>query len=135
MVSYATPARFVVAFAVGAALLLALAVGLDWPGRILASAGALLLGAEALHDSLVRPTLTADGAGLVVRRMSGARVFEWRDIDAVRAHESRRVFVLQSLEIDIGDHLIAVPGFRLGSDPAIVAERLMHLRSAGASEQ
>ena len=136
MVRYATPARLVAVFAVGAALLLALAVALDWPGRILAVAGALLLGGEALHDGVLRPTLIADEAGLRVRTMSGSRSFDWRNIDALRAHESRRVFVLQSLEIDVGDELFALPGLRLGADPAVVVERLQQLKlSADASER
>ena len=130
MLSYATPPRLIAAFSAGAAVLLVVAVDLDWPGRILAFAGALLLASEALHDAVVRPTIRADESGITVRTMRGRLHYPWPAVDDVRAHEARRLFVLQSLEIDTGDELVAVPGLRLGADPAAIAGQLQALRAS-----
>ena len=127
---YATPPQVAVAFVAATTALVVASVFLDWPGRILALSSALLLGVEAVHDVLVRPTLYADADGLVVRSFRGERRFAWQSIDSIRAHEARRIIVLQSLEIEIGDELVADPGLRLGADPAVVADRLSALKSS-----
>ena len=132
MLTYATPARLVVGFAAATATLVVVALFLDWPGRILALGAAVLRGLETIRDALVRPTLTAYADALVIRHGLVRRRISWAQVEAVRCHEARRLFVLQSLEIDLGEELIAVPGLRLGADPATVALRLEALRSAGS---
>jgi Bacterial PH domain len=110
---------------VGAVVLVA-----DWPGRILLGTAALGLAADALHDLVARPRLSAGPDGVVVRTWGGPRRFAWQGL-RVRVRTTRRLGVMtRSLEIDVDpavddDGALIVLGRRdVGAPVEEVARRL-----------
>ena len=99
------------------AALLALAVVDDGPGRIMFGVAALLAAGESLRGALLRPTLaiTDDGV-LVARGFVDRELLPWSAIDdAALQRRSRRGASAKWLELDTGERLITVPGYRLGA--------------------
>lgn len=123
--------------AVGLGLALA-AVAVDAAGRLLVGAAALLFLGLAARDALLRPRLTADEDGVVVRRLGGRTRLPWPQL-RVAVRETRRLGVAsRSLELDTAagpddTGLLVVLGRReLGSDPDAVADQLRRLDPTGA---
>ncbi|HYO35070.1 MAG TPA: PH domain-containing protein [Geodermatophilus sp.] len=125
-----------VVLAAGGALLVLAALTLDAGGRVLVgSAGALLVGL-ALRDLALRPRLSADGGGVVVRTLTGRTRLPWPGL-RVRLRTTRRLGVVSRLlELDTAggpddDGTLVLLGRRdLGTDPAAVAQALEALRPA-----
>lgn len=117
--------------AAAGAVLVAIAVALlDPVGRVLVSAGGLLLLALAARDLVLRPRLTAGPEGVVVARLSGRLRLDWAGL-RVRVRPSRRLGVRwQVLELDTAagpddDGVLVLLGRRdLGADPREVARAL-----------
>jgi len=113
------------------------AVGVaDWPGRILLGIAALGLAADALHDVVARPRLSAGPDGVVVRTWGGAHRLAWHGLRA-RVRTTRRFGLLtRTLEIDVDpavddDGVLLVLGRRdLGAPVEDVARRLRELDPA-----
>jgi hypothetical protein len=124
---------------VAAALVLglaAVALGGDWPGRILLGTAALGLAVLAVHDLVARPRLAAGPDGVVVRSWGGSRRLAWDGLRA-RVRTTRRLGVLsRTLEIDVEpvldeDGVLVVLGRRdLGAPVEEVARHLRELNPA-----
>ncbi|PWW22165.1 PH (Pleckstrin Homology) domain-containing protein [Geodermatophilus normandii] len=118
-----------------AGALLALgALTLDAAGRVLVGAAGALLLAVALRDVVLRPRLTADGAGVVVRTLGGRDRLPWAGL-RVRLRTTRRLGVRSRLlELDTAagpddaGTLVLLGRRDLGADPAAVARALEALR-------
>jgi hypothetical protein len=125
---------------VGLGLALA-TVALDAAGRLLVGAAALLFLGLALRDALLRPRLTADEDGVVVRGLGGRTRLPWPHL-RVAVRTTRRLGVTsRSLELDTAagpddSGVLVVLGRReLGSDPEAVADRLRRLDPTGGRRQ
>jgi hypothetical protein len=122
----------------GAALVAALLVVDDAPGRLLLGVAAALLLALAARDVLQRPRLAAGPDGIRVRRLVGGLHLPWARVQ-VRVRETRRLGMRTvTLELDTAagpeddDGVLIVLGRRdLGADPAAVARRLHELDPTG----
>jgi Bacterial PH domain len=128
------PAETVALAAIGLGLALAVLL-VDPVGRVLVGAAALLVLALAAHDALLRPRLSADPDGVVVRTLSGRRLLPWHGL-RVQVRASRRWGVRsRTLELDTAagpddDGVLVVLGRRdLGADPEEVARVLRGLTS------
>lgn len=121
----------VVAEALAALALAVVAAGSDRPGRVLGGLAAVLLGCVAARDALLRPTLEADAEGMWIRTGVRRRRVRWADLTAVRTDRvTRRLVTSRSLELDLGDDLVILPGRRLGGSPAEVADAIGELHAA-----
>jgi PH (Pleckstrin Homology) domain-containing protein len=123
-----------VAVALGGVLLVLAAPGLDAVGRVLVGTAGLLLLAVALRDVVLRPRLSADGAGVVVRTLGGRTRLPWAAL-RVRLRTTRRLGTRsQVLELDTAagpdevGTLVLLGRRELGADPAAVARSLEALR-------
>ncbi|SNS78745.1 PH domain-containing protein [Geodermatophilus saharensis] len=118
----------------GGVLLALAALTLDTAGRVLVGAAGALLLALALRDVLLRPRLSADPGGVVVRTLSGRTRLPWPGL-RVRLRSTRRLGVRSRLlELDTAagpddDGTLVLLGRRdLGTDPAAVAQALEAMR-------
>ncbi|HJX45432.1 MAG TPA: PH domain-containing protein [Geodermatophilus sp.] len=125
-----------VVLAAGGALLVLAALTLDAGGRLLVGAAGALLVGLALRDLALRPRLSADPGGVVVRTLTGRTRLPWPGL-RVRLRTTRRLGVLSRLlELDTAggpddDGTLVLLGRRdLGTDPAAVAQALEALRPA-----
>jgi hypothetical protein len=123
-----------VVLAAGGALLVLAALTLDAGGRLLVGAAGALLVGLALRDLALRPRLSADPGGVVVRTLTGRIRLPWPGL-RVRLRTTRRLGVLSRLlELDTAggpddDGTLVLLGRRdLGTDPAAVAQALEALR-------
>jgi hypothetical protein len=129
-VSFAPKPALVVAL-LGAGLAAAgLTVLLDNPGRLLFAVMAAAILIEAARLALVRPTLVADRTGVHLHRVVGTRTYPWPDIGPVTTRTTRRLVAVPTLELDLGDTLVVIASYRLGTDPSDVADALEGMRSA-----
>lgn len=123
--------------AVGLGLALA-AVALDAAGRLLVGAAALLVLGLAARDALLRPRLSADEDGVVVRRLGGRTRLPWPQLRVAVRTTRRLGMTSRALELDTAAGpddagVLVVLGRReLGDDPEAVAERLRRLGATGA---
>ena len=111
------PALVAVLFA-GAFAAASIAITLDTPGRLLFGCLAVVALAEAVRG--LRPALTADADGITVATLTGHRHHPWSDVESVAPmappSSGRRLRRTgNALEIDLGDRLVVVPGYRLGA--------------------
>ncbi len=120
----------------GGVLLALAALTLDAGGRVLVGAAGVLLLGLALRDAVLRPRLSADPAGVVVRTLAGRTRLPWPGL-RVRLRTTRRLGVRSRLlELDTAagpddDGTLVLLGRRdLGTDPADVARALEALRPA-----
>ena len=127
---WATPWRYLAASAVGAVLLVGIGLRTGRPGTFLCVVAAAALAAVAARDGLLRPTVEATDSVLCV--VAGVRrlCVSWKVVGTIRSTRIRRVMVQSSLEVELGDELVVIPGYRLGAPPDEVAEALRALRSA-----
>ena len=123
-----------VALALGGLLLVLGALTLDAGGRVLVGGAGLLLVALAARDVALRPRLSADAGGVVVRTLSGRTRLPW-PLLRVRLRTTRRLGVRSRLlELDTaagpddGGVLVLLGRRDLGTDPAAVARALEALR-------
>jgi hypothetical protein len=126
-VHYAAAPRLVIAIFAAALGCLAACAAEDTPGRLLLVIVALVLLAEAIRLAAVRPVLRADHGGLVLRSGWRERRWQWAQLAAVRAARTTRLVRLATLEIDLGEELVVIAGYRLGSDPAAIAAALENM--------
>lgn len=127
--TWATPWGIVLVEIAGAAVLLAAGLLAGRASLAIGAVAAGLLAAMALRDSLLRPTLRADHAGLVIVDGLQRRCFTWNNVEDVRAARiSRRAAVSDVLEVDAGDVLVLVSRRRLGAPPREVAAALVAFR-------
>jgi len=116
------------ALAVVGAALAAVAVPLEPVGRLLVGAAALLLLALAVRDLLLRPRLTADTDGVVVRRVAGRVAIPWGRVRASVRTTRRLGTTSRTLELEdvADDTVLLVLGRRdLGAAPEDVAATLL----------
>jgi PH (Pleckstrin Homology) domain-containing protein len=120
----------------GGTLLVLAASTLDAGGRVLVGAAGVLLLALAVRDVVLRPRLSADPGGVVVRSLAGSTRLPWAEL-RVRLRTSRRLGMRSRLlELDTAagpddDGMLVLLGRRdLGTDPAAVAQALEALRPA-----
>ncbi len=123
-----------VVLAAGGALLVLAALTLDAGGRLLVGAAGALLVGLALRDLALRPRLSADPGGVVVRTLTGRTRLPWPCL-RVRLRTTRRLGVLSRLlELDTAGGpddagtLVLLGRRDLGTDPAAVAQALEALR-------
>ncbi|MGY1653424.1 PH domain-containing protein [Geodermatophilus sp. SYSU D01119] len=125
-----------VVLGLGGLLLVLAALTLDAGGRVLVGAAGVLLLALAVRDVVLRPRLSADTGGVVVRGLSGRTTLPW-PLLRVRLRTTRRLGVRSRLlELDTAagpddDGVLVLLGRHdLGADPAAVAAALEALRPA-----
>ncbi|MGY1615857.1 PH domain-containing protein [Geodermatophilus sp. SYSU D00691] len=113
---------------------LALAVLLVDPlGRVLVGAAALLMFGLAARDALLRPRLSAEPDGVVVRTLGGRRLLPWGGLRVQVRTTSRWGLRSRTLELDTAagpddDGVLVLLGRRdLGTDPEEVARTLRGL--------
>ncbi|MGY1807576.1 PH domain-containing protein [Blastococcus sp. SYSU D00669] len=113
---------------------LALAVLLVDPlGRVLVGAAALLVLGLAARDALLRPRLSAELDGVVVRTLVGRRLLPWGGLRVQVRTTSRWGLRSRTLELDTAagpddDGVLVLLGRRdLGTDPEEVARALREL--------
>lgn len=127
------PALVVLGWILAAAAALWLVLTSDPAGRLLAAVAAVGLAVAALHGSLVRPRLSADGDGLAVRGVSGFRRWPWPavDVQVVRIRRLGRdvsMLELEARDAEGNEHLFVLTRLDLGTEPEDVAEALDALR-------
>ncbi len=135
MTSYAVSRRLVALLAAASLTGLAVAVRTPPPGRFLFVVIAVAAGVETVRALVFRPTLRADERGIeVVSGVSRHRI-PWHVVQAVTTlgvPDSGKALRRRAdaLEIDLGDRLIVVPAYRLGTSAAEAASSLDELRTA-----
>ena len=125
-----------VVLAAGGALLVLAALTLDAGGRLLVGAAGALLVGLALRDLALRPRLSADPGGVVVRTLTGRTRLPWPGL-RVRLRTTRRLGMRSRLlELDTAagpddpGTLVLLGRRDLGTDPADVVRALEALRPA-----
>jgi hypothetical protein len=103
----------------GAAAVALLTITVDGPGRLLLTLLAVALVVEGVRG--LRPTLTAGEDGLTVARLFSTEHHPWHEVDSVGTMRppgsGRRLRrSANTLEIDLGDRLLVVSGYRLGAN-------------------
>lgn len=130
------PAQTAVKFAAAVACAALALVSLGDPQFVLL-AGVVAVGAAvlAVRDVLAPVRLEADEDGLTAVRGYATRTrLAWREVDAVRVDERRRLLSkTMLLEIETEDDLIMFSRFDLGADVRDVAEALTELRDHAKS--
>ncbi len=123
-----------VAVVSGGVLLTLAALGLDAGGRVLVGTAGLLLLATGLRDVVLRPRLSADEAGVVVRTLGSRTRLPWAGL-RIRLRTTRRLGMRSELlELDTAagpdeaGTLVLLGRRDLGTDPAAVARSLEALR-------
>lgn len=119
-VEYAVPGWVLGVLATVSAGALVVAAGAAAPGRFLSLVLAAATGGEVLRGALLRPTLAADAHGIEVATGLRRERFPWPAVTNVAPMSppsggGRLRRRAAALEIDLGDRLIVVPGYRLGA--------------------
>lgn len=137
-VRYAVPPWLVTALAVACAVAVVAALDAEAPGRFLFWVLAAATGTEAVRSLLLRPTVAADEHGVTV--VSGLRRerHPWGTVVSVGtlappSGGGRMRRRAAALEIDLGERLLVVPGYRLGAPVDEVVAALEALRPWGGS--
>lgn len=108
----------------------------DAPGLLLAAVAAVGLAAAALHGTVARPRLRADGDGVTVSGLAGRRHLPWSRVRDVRARAVRRLgrnstmLELDAVDPDGTERLLVFGRLDLGDDPVDVAEAVRAARPA-----
>ena len=125
--SVGPPRERLLATASAVVLLTAAFLGSDLPGRVLTGPVRRAAVAVLARDVLLRPVLSADGAGLTV--VSGVRRVQvpWGEVERLRVVTDRRT---PMLEVDLGETVLVVPRGRLDQPLDEVLDGLRALRSA-----
>ncbi|HEU0131266.1 MAG TPA: PH domain-containing protein [Mycobacteriales bacterium] len=128
----------VLAVAAGGAVALAADRSLG-QGRLLFAIAAVAAGGEAARSLVLRPTLAADAAGVMVATGLRRQWFTWAEVEAVRTLRppsggGRARRSANALELDLGDRLVVVPAYRLGAPPDEVVATLTALASGAPSD-
>lgn len=132
MTSFAVRPWLAAVFAAASLTGVAVAVRTQPPGRFLFLVIAVAAGVEAVRAAVFRPTLRADANGIeLVRGVTRERI-PWRlvqNVTALGSPESGRTLRRRAdaLEIDLGDRLIVVPAYRLGTSAAEASASLIEL--------
>ena len=114
------PAPWVVAaLALASVVLTALAVSSPGAERFLFAVPALAVGAEALRSAVLGPTLVTDDDGIEVLAGLRRQRHPWSSVVSIGAMSppssgGRLRRSANALEIDLGDRLILIHGYRLG---------------------
>lgn len=125
--TFATSPWLVAGLAAAAALLgRSSATATGGAERFLLAVPAVVLAAEALRSALLRPTLAADEDGIEVVTGWSRKRYPWSSVVSVGAmgppsSGGRLRRRANALEIDLGERLLVVPGYRLGKPVAQVA--------------
>jgi hypothetical protein len=128
VLTYAPDSRAVAAAFGATAVLVVVAVLVGGEGAILAGAAAALLLLEGVHGAVVRPTLVADPDGLTVAHgLSHVRV-PWDEVAAIRTAPLSHLVRTTALEVDTGEQVFVLTGYRLGAPPTEVAAAIDALR-------
>ena len=133
---YAVPPWLVAALALACAAALAAGVSTGGPGRFLFWVLAAATGGEALRSALLRPTLAVhpDGLELVtgLRRERHPWVAVVRVAPLTPPGDGGRLRRrAAALEIDLGERLVVVPGYRLGAPVDDVVASISDARPGG----
>jgi len=128
--TYRMRPALVAALLAGAVVAAALAATQDTPGRLLLGALALVTTAEGVRG--LRPALTADDDGITVATLTGRAHHPWSHVVAVAPlappSSGRRLRrSTNALEVDLGERLLVVPGYRLGTGIDEVVSTLRRL--------
>lgn len=132
--AYAPRGGWPVACVAAAGALVAVAAGLDRPGRLLVAGAVAVLVALAGRDVVQRPVLEAAPDGLLLWSGFRRTLVTWTDVVGVRLgqerHWSSRGPLLElDLRGPVGqERLVVLPARRLGADPAQVVALLSDLR-------
>lgn len=134
--TYAVRPALVALLAAGAVAALAAAVFLDGPGRFLLAVAAAGAAFEAVRSALLRPTLSADAEGVEVASGLTRERHPWSAVAAVAplrppGSGGRLRRRANAVEIDLGERLLVVPGYRLGAPVPDVLSALDSLRAGG----
>jgi hypothetical protein len=119
--AFAARPRTALAFLAAGIGAAAIGYSLDAAGQLLLSAVAFLLLMEGMWLLLARPVLSATAAGVRTRSAFRVVAVPWSDVGEVQARPARRVITGATLELDLGDHLVVIPAYRLGTTPALAA--------------
>lgn len=104
--------------------------GADAPGRLIAAATALGLGAYALFGTFARPRLRADPDGLTVRGIGAPQHYPWPLVQSIRVVRVRRlgressVLEIDTTRADGTERLLVFGRLDLAADPEDVALEL-----------
>jgi PH (Pleckstrin Homology) domain-containing protein len=123
------------ALRVGGSAVAFIAAGLiaDATGAVVAIlAGAVLL-LPAVFAMVFDPIVLADAAGVRIRPHTRWRGLGWAEVEAVRSARGR--FGTEWLEVDTGESLVTVPGWRLGRPAAELADELEEIRVRASAGQ
>lgn len=132
--SWSTPPATVLAVAAGAVAATVLALlTTDTPGRVLLALAAAGLGVVAVLGAVLRPRLTVDQGGLVVRGVRGSQRLDWPYVATLEVVATQRLGrEVRCLEITpVGDDhtLLLLTRTDLGADPRDVLDRLVAVRA------
>ncbi len=123
------PRRVVLASAFATvAVLLAVATLAGAQARLLAGAGAMLVGLEAARVMARRPALSVDGGGLRVATGWRHTFVPWSSVVSVSAVRTGRLVPTTALEIDTDVSVLVLSAYQLGEDAAAVAAEVNALR-------
>ena len=128
---------WLVAFLCGGSLAAFAAAPLvDQPGRLLVLVLGAVAGAEGVRSALQRPVLRADDREVEVVTGLTRQRFPWERVTALGtlappASGGRLRRRANALEIDLGDELVVVPGYRLGAPVPEVVSALSMVRGNG----
>lgn len=112
-----------------------LANGGDRPGALLLGILAVLAAAATAHGVLVRPRLSADSDGVVVRTATRTHRLRWSQLETEVRSTRRLARDVRTLELefpdDDGDRVLVVLGWlELGADPDDVLDDLNRVRAS-----
>jgi hypothetical protein len=135
--TYAVPAWLAGTFAAGSVAAFAVAATTDKTGRVLFVVLGVAAAVEALRAVLLRPTIRADANGIEVVTGVRRERHPWTAVAAVGtldppADGARLRRRANAVEVDLGERLLVVPGYRLGAAVADVAATLEMLRTNGS---
>ncbi|MFD2492893.1 PH domain-containing protein [Amycolatopsis jiangsuensis] len=101
----------------------------DGKGAVLLGLATIASGVFAAHGTIVRPRLTADAGGLLIRTLSGAQRLPWPGT-TTRLRSTRRLGRDGvTLEVEHDDRLFVFGQLDLGEDPRDVLDVLDVLRA------
>ena len=120
-----------------AVALLALAWSERGGGRVLFGIAGIAAAVECVRGATLRPTVEVVDDGVRVAHGLWRREHvSWQDLDAAEMQRrSRRGATAKWLELDTGDRLITVPGYRLGAPVAEVLAAIQSARAAGTAQK
>jgi hypothetical protein len=135
-VTYAVRPALIGVLALGALAAVAFALLVDGPGRFLLAVAAAGAAFEAVRSALLRPTLAADADGVEVATGLTRERHPWAAVAAVAplrppGSGGRLRRRANAVEIDLGERLLVVPAYRLGTPVPDVLTALDSLRNAG----